>query len=85
MPAPPDDDDEGLEFPHVSTGHLPPSESIAALVAEAHARYKLNIDGDNSPLLDGAGNSVKGQLVAKFLSHRLGMDLFVSKADISAI
>ena len=47
MPAPPDYD-EGLEFPHVSTGHLPPSESIAALVAEAHARYKLNIEGDNS-------------------------------------
>src|SRR5262245_43999951 len=47
MPPPPDDD-EGLEFPHVSTGHLPPSESIAVLVAEAHARYKLNIEGDNS-------------------------------------
>jgi glutaminase len=47
MPAPPDDD-EGLEFPHVSTGHLPPSESIAALVAKAHARYKMNIEGDNS-------------------------------------
>jgi len=31
--------------------------------------------------LDGAGNSVKGQLVAKFLSQRLGMDLFVSKPD----
>jgi glutaminase len=41
--------------------------------------------GTFAPLLDGAGNSVKGQLVAKFLSHRLGMDLFVSKADISAI
>jgi glutaminase len=29
--------------------------------------------------LDGAGNSVKGQLVAKFLSQQLGMDLFVSR------
>ncbi len=29
--------------------------------------------------LDEAGNSVKGQLVAKFLSQRLGLDLFVSK------
>ncbi len=31
--------------------------------------------------LDSAGNSVKGQLVAKFLSQRLGMDLFVSKQE----
>ena len=29
--------------------------------------------------LDSAGNSVKGQLVARFLSDWLGMDLFVSK------
>ncbi len=35
--------------------------------------------GTFAPPLDGAGNSVKGQLVAKFLSQRLGMDLFVSK------
>lgn len=34
--------------------------------------------GTFAPLLDKAGNSVKGQLVAKFLSQRLGMDLFVS-------
>ncbi len=31
--------------------------------------------------LDSAGNSVKGQLVAKFLSQRLGMDLFVSQPE----
>jgi glutaminase len=34
--------------------------------------------GTFAPPLDGAGNSVKGQLVAKYLSQRLGMDLFVS-------
>ncbi|HYN38435.1 MAG TPA: glutaminase A [Rhodospirillales bacterium] len=34
--------------------------------------------GTFAPPLDAAGNSVKGQLVAKFLSHHLGMDLFVS-------
>jgi glutaminase len=34
--------------------------------------------GTFAPPLDEAGNSVKGQLVAKFLSERLGMDLFVS-------
>lgn len=37
--------------------------------------------GTFAPRLDKAGNSVKGQLVAKFLSQRLGMDLFLSKAE----
>ena len=37
--------------------------------------------GTFAPLLDAAGNSVKGQLVAKFLSQELGMDLFVSKPE----
>lgn len=36
--------------------------------------------GTFAPPLDAAGNSVKGQLVAKSLSQHLGMDLFVSKA-----
>ncbi len=34
--------------------------------------------GTFAPRLDAAGNSVKGQLVAQFLSQRLGLDLFVS-------
>lgn len=34
-----------------------------------------------APLLDRAGNSVKGQLVTRFLSQRLGLDLFVSQAE----
>ena len=34
--------------------------------------------GTFAPLLDEAGNSVKGRLVATFLSRRLGLDLFVS-------
>ncbi len=34
--------------------------------------------GTFAPPLDAAGNSVKGQLVAKFLSQRLGLDLFLS-------
>jgi glutaminase len=37
--------------------------------------------GTFAPPLDGAGNSVKGQLVARFLSQRLGMDLFLSQAE----
>jgi glutaminase len=37
--------------------------------------------GTFAPPLDSAGNSVKGQLVATFLSQRLGMDLFVSNAQ----
>ena len=35
--------------------------------------------GTFAPPLDDAGNSVRGQLVAKFLSQRLGLNLFVSK------
>jgi glutaminase len=37
--------------------------------------------GTFAPLLDGAGNSVKGQLAAAFLSRRLGLDLFASEVD----
>jgi glutaminase len=37
--------------------------------------------GTFAPPLDSAGNSVKGQLVAKFLSQRLGLDLFVSRPE----
>ncbi len=37
--------------------------------------------GTFSPPLDAAGNSVRGQLAAKFLSQRLGMDLFASKPE----
>jgi len=35
--------------------------------------------GTFAPPLDDAGNSVKGQLAAKFLSARLGMDLLISR------
>ena len=35
--------------------------------------------GTFSPLLDEAGNSVRGQLAARFLSRALGLDLFASE------
>jgi glutaminase len=38
--------------------------------------------GTFAPPLDKAGNSVKGWLAARNLSHRLGMDLFASAARI---
>jgi glutaminase len=38
--------------------------------------------GTFAPPLDSAGNSVKGQLVAKFLSQQLGMGLFASKPEV---
>ncbi len=34
--------------------------------------------GTFAPLLDPSGNSVKGQLAARFLARRLGLDLFAS-------
>jgi len=37
--------------------------------------------GTFAPPLDAAGNSVKGQLVARYLSQRLGMDLFISRPE----
>jgi glutaminase len=37
--------------------------------------------GTFAPPLDQAGNSVRGQLVAKFLSQKLGLDLFLSKPE----
>jgi len=37
--------------------------------------------GTFAPPLDAAGNSVKGILAARFLSQRLGMDLFVSQPE----
>jgi glutaminase len=37
--------------------------------------------GTFAPLLDLAGNSVKGILVARFLSDRLGMNLFISQPE----
>jgi len=37
--------------------------------------------GTFAPPLDAAGNSVKGQLAAAFLSRRLGLDLFASEPE----
>ena len=39
--------------------------------------------GTFAPPLDRAGNSVKGQLVTRFLSRQLGLDLFVSNAEVA--
>ncbi len=36
--------------------------------------------GTYAPLLDEFGNSIKGQLTAKYLSHELGLDLFISSS-----
>ena len=37
--------------------------------------------GSFAPRLDDAGNSVKGRLAARYLSERLGLSLFASKAE----
>jgi len=39
--------------------------------------------GTFAPPLDQAGNSVKGQLVATFLSRAMGLDLFASTVHVS--
>ena len=38
----------GAGSSYVSTGHLPSPDRVAALVAEAHAQYKTNSEGENS-------------------------------------
>jgi glutaminase len=37
--------------------------------------------GAFAPRLDDAGNSIKGQLAARYLSERLGLSLFASQAE----
>ncbi len=39
--------------------------------------------GTFAPLLDDAGNSVKGQLAARFLARALGLDVFASTASVA--
>ena len=43
--------------------------------------FGRSVFGDFAPPLDAAGNSVKGQLAAKFLSQQMGLDLFVSQPE----
>ena len=42
------DSDAGAGSSFVSTGHLPSPDLVTALVAEAHARYNSNSEGENS-------------------------------------
>ena len=60
--------DGDARLPYVSTGHLPTAEMVAVnLVAEAHARYKSNSDGENSqvyPALARVARDLFGVCVA---------------------
>ena len=52
--------------PYVSSGELPPAESVAALVAEAHERFASNTEGRRSdvyPVLAAADESLFGLCV----------------------
>ena len=61
---------------------LPGKSGIGGgIVTVAPGKGGLGVFG---PRLDGAGNSVKGQLAARFLSKALGLDLFVSEPDRQA-
>ncbi len=58
---------------------LPGKSGIAGgIVAVAPGKGALGVF---APRLDAAGNSVKGQLVARFLSQELGLSLFASNAE----
>lgn len=61
---------------------VPGKSGIAGgIVAVAPGKGAL---GAFAPLLDEAGNSVKGQLAARFLSTRLGLSLFSSAPQIGS-
>jgi glutaminase len=62
---------------------VPGKSGIAGgIVAVAPGKGAL---GTFAPPLDAAGNSIKGQLVAKFLAQRLGLDIFVSQPAESSM
>ena len=54
--------------------------ALAGVRYDRWIRFRLPLMGILVPL-EKTGNSVKGQLVAKFLSQSLGLDLFVSKPE----
>ena len=60
-----------------TTSACPPRAASAA--ASSPSRPARAGSATFAPLLDGAGNSVKGQRVAKFLSHRLGLHILASE------
>ncbi len=61
----------------LATVGLPGKSGIAGgIVTSAPGKGGL---GTFAPPLDAAGNSVRGQLVARFLADRLGLDLFASE------
>ena len=44
----PHQSEEGVALPFVSTGHLPGPAEVQSLLAEAHARFKSNTEGETS-------------------------------------
>ena len=59
--------DDSAAYPYVSTGHLPPHEEVARLVAQAYELYRPNEDGANSqvyPALARAPRNLFGVCVA---------------------
>ena len=62
---------------------VPGKSGIAGgIVAVAPGKGAL---GTFAPPLDAAGNSVRGQLAAKFLAQRLGLDIFASQSAESSV
>jgi glutaminase len=60
----------------LADGGVNPITGERVIAAEV-CHYTLAVMGTFAPPLDVAGNSVKGQRVARFLSARLGMDLLI--------
>ena len=56
-------------YSYVSTGHLPPPDHVAALVEEAHERFKSNCEGRTSSVYP-ATNSVNASVRSFSLRSR---------------
>ena len=80
-----DDDRRACTRPRAtgSTTSACPARAASA-AASSRSRPARAALGTFAPRLDDAGNSVKGQLVARFLSAALGLDLFASAARTPA-
>jgi hypothetical protein len=60
-------------------GEIPAPDGAPTVLLYSHYDPGKGGLGTFATLLDSAGNSVKGQFAAAFLTRRLGLDLFASK------
>jgi glutaminase len=71
---------EKTSSPHVSTGHLPLSDLVSALLAEAHERFKSNTEGEISQVYPALA-AVPGELFGICVAGNKGAVYSVGDAE----